>query len=84
MAKWIISYFPAHGLYCEPFGGAGSVLMQKPRAQGEIYNDLDGERYPKRAQRRMVKGAWNVCGFRQISSRCFLRGCERWQDQKIK
>ncbi len=43
MAEWIISYFPAHGLYCEPFGGAGSVLMQKPRAQGEIYNDLDGD-----------------------------------------
>lgn len=43
MAEWIISYFPAHGLYVEPFGGAGSVLMQKPRAQGEIYNDLDGD-----------------------------------------
>lgn len=43
MAQWIISHFPPHGLYCEPFGGAGSVLMQKPRAQGEIYNDLDGD-----------------------------------------
>lgn len=43
MAKWVISHFPPHGLYCEPFGGAGSVLMQKPRVQGEIYNDLDSD-----------------------------------------
>jgi DNA adenine methylase len=26
----------------EPFGGGASVLMAKPRTQGEIYNDLDG------------------------------------------
>lgn len=43
MAKWIISHFPPHDLYIEPFGGAGSVLMRKPPAQGEIYNDLDGD-----------------------------------------
>lgn len=43
MAKWIISHFPAHSFYVEPYGGAGSVLMQKPRTQGEIINDLDGD-----------------------------------------
>lgn len=43
LAPWIISQFPAHNIYCEAFGGGASVLLQKPRAYGEIYNDLDGE-----------------------------------------
>jgi len=43
LAKWIISHFPQHSFYVEPYGGAGSVLMQKPRTQGEIYNDLNGD-----------------------------------------
>ena len=43
LAPWIISHMPAHRTYTEPFGGAASVLLRKPRVHAEIYNDLDGE-----------------------------------------
>lgn len=40
LAPWIISHMPAHRVYTDAFGGSGAVLLQKPRARSEIYNDL--------------------------------------------
>lgn len=41
MAPWIISHFPPHVCYVEPFGGSGAVLMSKTPSTVEVYNDLD-------------------------------------------
>lgn len=42
LAPWIVSHFSPHKCYVEPFGGGASVLLQKPRAALDVYNDLDG------------------------------------------
>lgn len=44
MYNTIISYFPdenKYNTYIEPFGGSGVVLLNKPKCDIEIYNDLD-------------------------------------------
>ncbi len=43
LAPWIISHFPPHRCYVEPYGGAWSVGFRKPRAEAEVWNDLDDE-----------------------------------------
>lgn len=43
LAPWIIANLPAHQVYIEPFGGGANVLLRKPRATVEIYNDLDDD-----------------------------------------
>lgn len=42
LAKQIVSMFPQHHSYMEPFFGSGAVLFSKPRSNIETVNDLDG------------------------------------------
>ncbi len=43
MTDWIISQFPDHTTYLEPFFGSGAILFNKSRSILETVNDLDGE-----------------------------------------
>lgn len=43
IAEWIISKFPEHHSYLEPFFGSGAVLFIKERSRIETVNDLDGD-----------------------------------------
>jgi DNA adenine methylase len=45
LADTIISLFPPHKTYVEPFVGAGNILYRKPISETEIINDLDPDMY---------------------------------------
>ncbi len=43
IANWIISHFPEHKVYLEPFFGSGACFFNKVPAYIETINDLDGD-----------------------------------------
>lgn len=43
LAPWIISHFPAHAHYVEPYFGSGAVFFNKQPAKHEVINDLSGD-----------------------------------------
>lgn len=42
ISEWIISHFPEHKVYCEPFFGSGAVFFNKRPSCIETINDIDG------------------------------------------
>ncbi len=40
---WLLPLLPECHHYCEPFAGSAAVLLNRPPAKVETYNDLDGE-----------------------------------------
>lgn len=43
IAEWIISFFPPHKVYCEPFFGSGAVFFTKTACRIETINDINGD-----------------------------------------
>lgn len=43
IASWIISNFPSHKVYVEPFFGSGAVYFSKQPSYIEIINDISGD-----------------------------------------
>lgn len=41
MAAWIVSHFPRHVHYLEPYAGTLAVFFEKEKAPHEVINDLD-------------------------------------------
>lgn len=41
LCRRIADLLPQHLVYVEPFGGAAAVLLAKPRARLDVYNDVD-------------------------------------------
>lgn len=38
--KEILPRLPVRAIYCEPFGGSGTVLLNRPRSEIDVFNDM--------------------------------------------
>lgn len=42
LAPWILSHFPPHTAYVEPFCGSAAIFLLKTAAKNEVLNDMNG------------------------------------------
>lgn len=85
-AKWslaekIISRFPEHHSYLEPFFGSGAVLFNKPRSHIETANDLDGNvvnlfRCIQEDPERLARGVYFTPYSREAFEECYSEEAE--------
>lgn len=43
ISDWIISHFPEHKVYCEPYFGSGAIFFNKQPSYIETINDINGD-----------------------------------------
>jgi len=83
LAPKIIKLIPEdHVLYCEVFGGAASVLLNKPRSAAEVYNDLnDGlhSLFVVLSDEQHFAKFYGQLVLQRYSRKAFSRHLERWK-----
>ena len=77
IADWIISHFPEHHSYLEPFFGSGAVLFQKKPSAIETVNDLDGEvinffNWIKKDPEKLAKEIWLTPYSRKVYEEAYI------------
>lgn len=78
MADWIISHFPEHHSYLEPFFGSGAVFFNKTRSDIETINDLDSDvtnffRWVRDDSERLAHEIYFIPYSREVYERAFDR-----------
>lgn len=86
IAKWIISHFPEHHSYLEPFFGSGAVLFNKTRSHIETVNDMDGRvvslfDWIKRDPERLAHEVYYTPYSRQVYEEAFAAEPEGQQEK---
>lgn len=84
IADWIISFFPEHHSYLEPFFGSGAVLFHKERSHIETINDMDGDvvnffDWVKRDPERLASAVWKTPYSRKEYDRSFQKQKDDFQ-----
>ncbi len=82
LAPHIVPLLPRHTVYCEPFGGAASVLFSKPRVPLEVYNDIhSGLVNFFRMLRDRPEDLTRVLALTPYARSEYAQACETWREQ---